>query len=132
MTDLISILEKETATLKALYLEQTKEWALKKYKVCENRKTWTAKEWCELLGLIPLHEENFGKMQYEFPTNFWNTSKARDFDNAKKEVRKTLEQGCEAYMAKALANAENHYTDSLLKLVKRIQDKELIQENLTC
>lgn len=130
MDNLLSILQSETQELKELFLNQTKTWAEKNFQSCEMRNAWKAKEWCEYLGLVPIVNDDFGHERWDYPTNFHNTTKARELRNAKNYVYQTLRYGQEQYLATELTKAIQHYETSIIKLANRITAKGLVFQNL--
>lgn len=133
MKSLIEILKNETQSLKEQYLKKTEEWATNYFEICKKRSTWKEVDWCTYLGIKPeLKNSRLSESYqfYSFPTGFYNTKQAREYDRLKNEVRTIVEKGLKVYLEKQKGIAESHYEYSILKLAERIEKKGLNQKNL--
>jgi hypothetical protein len=126
MENLISILRKETESLKNQYLEMTKKWAMGNFNLVASRKTWTELTWCEYFNLEPGIANPGTSMEFmTFPKNFFNTKQAREYSRMRDEIRILTSMGIEKYIESELKHAEQHYENSIMKLAARIELKKL-------
>jgi len=119
---LIDQLKIETVELKNAYIARTKEFTNAEYNRIVERKNWSAKEWCELLGLEPLKNAN-GK--YSFPKNFFNTSDSRKHFKLEAEAFRVASKTQAQHLEVAISDAEKHFAGSIEKLALRVIKKGL-------
>jgi ribosome-binding ATPase YchF (GTP1/OBG family) len=132
MDKLIEILRKETESLRVQYLQMTEESARNLFEQCEKRSKWKEIDWCEFLGLKPEVKNPNTQIQFfGFPKGFYNTRASRDLHKNQTEIRIILNQGLEKFIEKELKRAKIHYENSIEKLAKRIEQKNLNQDKLT-
>ena len=132
MKDLINTLKNETAGLKKQYLEMTAEWAIAEFDRINEMNSWSIEKWAKWLNVpVRFVEPKFRQEgYYTFEKGFYNTKAAGTYDRKLNEVRRVVGNGRNAFLLKAMSNAEAHYENSIEKLAYRIQQKELNVEDL--
>lgn len=116
MKNLVSILTKETQSLKEQYIQFTQEWATKEF---DRLTKWLSdyNEWVETI--------NFASA---------DRSIRRDYMKKQSIIRKmpmeVYRGDAEKFVADQVENAKKHYANSVLKLAARVQKKGLNEENL--
>ena len=120
-------LREQTADLKTLYFEKTKEYARTKYEYSQKIMTRSTEDWCKYFGIEPRIVCN----RAEFPVNFHNTANAKKRYTITNEARNIYYMGIDKFAGNELMKAELHYESSLAKLVNRLIDKGLTDTNFT-
>lgn len=126
MTNLVSILTAETQSLKEQYIQFTQEWAANEF----DKLTEWLKEYNFFMETKYKNKEYMAKNRVYFNPEYREEylTKYRDiFDNMPKEI---LSGNVEKYIEKQIENAKKHYTNSILKLAARVQQKGLNENNL--
>lgn len=127
MTPILQQLTEQTQDLKEQFITQTENWAERNYNILAERLNWKDADWCKYLDITPEVKKDYKGQEYvSFPKNFYNTSKAKTLDNAKKEARYITGFGLEEYIKREIKGAKDHYESSLLKLVDRLNKKGII------
>jgi hypothetical protein len=129
MAKLIELLENQTESFKAQFLEITKDWAGEYFEVVAPRRNFSEVEWCNVLGIEP-GINRLSQGQLGFPNNFYNSGKSKVYSKLRDEAYKLTGIGKESFIAKELEKAEKHFKASLEKLALRIQKKELNIETM--
>lgn len=129
MKSLLEQLTEQTQDLKKQYVSQCETWAINNFSRLQERLTWKDADWCKLMGITPEERKNFkNEVYYTFPSGFYNTRNARTLDNLKSEVRRITGWGLEEYLKRERKDAELHYTQSVEKLVFRLNKKGVTDE----
>lgn len=124
-------LKEGTKVLKDEYLQITREWADKQYDNYVAKSKWAAIDWCKAFGIEPRMANPGSTSQFlSFPKGFYNTKESKTYMNATKEIDKVISMGREKYIAKQVAQSENHYEMSLKKLAYRIENTNMDFLNL--
>ena len=118
--DLITSLFQNTQDLKLTYLDKTKEWAKSEFNQIFTQYSWTINDWCKYF--------NIETVDNKFPKNFYNTSKAKIYDTLKTQITTVIKMGQDAYILKAVKEAETHYKNSIIKLASRLNNKGINDE----
>jgi len=124
---LIEKLRTGTETLKDQYFEKTGQYALTSFEAKQKRYARPKEEWENEYKVKTKPSKDYkGEtyLSYVYDRNYYKMYDAKD------RLRKEIARGYEAYRAKLMKNAADHYEDSLLKLAFRIQDKGLKQESI--
>lgn len=120
-----------TQILKEEYLKSTAKWSDKQFDIITENSKRTITDWCRIFGIEPrITNQGSGREFYSFPKGFYNTKDAKTYHNATTEINKVITMGREKYIAKQVAQSENHYEMSLKKLAYRIQNKNMDFLNL--
>ena len=127
METLKNILLAQTAEFKAAFMAKTEAYAEREFNRQSAISKWTTTEWCKYFGLTA---EVSANGYINFPRGFHNTKDAKTYLNLCAKAYETTRHGIEAFVAKSLKNAENHYNDSIEKLAFRVESKELNTESI--
>ena len=127
MTELIDILRKETQSLKDQYLQLTEEYSKKSFELLQEKKDRPIEKWYNAYGIKYYYE----KTTVHIARGEYHRKDLYKMSDDRALCFAVVKAGYDRYLQKNLKNAENHYENSLQKLVNRILQKQLNWENLT-
>jgi len=130
-SDLVSILTKETQSLKIQYIEKTKQYAEKKFNWANTLWLSSITDRYDRFGIkwemkrTPNYGSN-GPSHIEKPTPLTDQNEEHKIMwDALDEAKKIYMMGLSVYVQKQITIAERHYENSILKLAHRIETKGL-------
>jgi hypothetical protein len=120
MKDLVKIIRHQTQPMLGAYVENTEKWADAYFETQLKKSKFSNSEWAKYMGYKD------GK----FPSNFYNTPKAKELDKLQKETSSIVRLRKDEFIRKERQNAINHYENSVRKLIIRIEKKNLDLNNI--
>lgn len=114
MKSLIELLTEQTQILKEEYLKRTEIYAIKQFAWAEKVSKWKHEQWVKAYP----QDSQIGDVLS------WEGKKTRE------KSYSIVTIGKEKYLAKQKKSADQHYTNSIIKLVARIEKKGLNKNKL--
>lgn len=125
-TSLVTLLKRETETLRVQYIEMVKSWAKADYARIEKIAKSAFPKWDDYVKKIERREgQRFADQDYEGQKSYRKACDRRD------ACIKIVATGFEAYEAREVRDAEDHYQSAIIKLALRIEKKELVKSKIT-
>jgi len=118
---LIEELYKHTSDLKAAFIEKTKEYADERFAYCEKLMQRTEAEWLKAYRIEYTVVNKYGNPNYHEYNH--RLVAAQEMERAKIVAREVVRMGLDKYKASKVKQAEEHYTESIIRLAKRLNDK---------
>jgi len=132
MKNLVKQLSEATQSLKSIYLEKTRQYAVREFARMEQMVKWKEVDWCKYFGLEPRPVNVGTRSEFlSFPKNFYNTKESRTYRRLREGARSAVCGGLEKHIAKSEKRAITHYENSIKKLADRIIRKGLNLHNIT-
>jgi len=116
----------ETQDLKELFLQKMEQSARNEFEYAKKVMERSVADWCKVFNLEPrlVYE---GK--YEYPYGFYNTRNSKILYDTTKKYRLMYWDGLDKLIKTTLHKANLHYETSLQKLVTRLIEKGLTDNN---
>lgn len=123
---LIALLTKETAELRRIFIQKTKEYAVKRFGGAVKRSEWTEEKW----------RSEFGQTELKYPMKVYVDNKLTTITHdlikfakvMRSEDRCLINLGVAKYIQSKIKQAEQHYTRSIEKLAYRLKKKGLTDD----
>lgn len=136
MNNLSQKLHKETQQLKSDYITLTKRWANDYFNFCEKRLNWDKTEWANFIWVWTRIVNPWTRMEFiDFESwkdrlDFTYSNANQKYRKYKEESEKTVKLWLDWYIKKEIDKAIKHYEDSLTKLIDKIYEFWLIENNI--
>lgn len=124
-TGLIAALTEKTQDLHDKFIDMTKKAARRIFDNCEKANKRTLTEWYDVFGVKWENKDlnGTGRITSEPLRDEYNGKKLYKMRDAIQKTRIMVLDGYAKYEAKEIKYAENHYSDSIIKLARRLNDK---------
>jgi len=129
---LITLLKKETESLKKQFLELTEKYAKESFERMQQQVKWTILEWYDAYGLAYEIEKHTGipRLIKKDGNRFIYDKEYNKMDNDRNGILTTVNKGYESYLNCELKRANSHYESSIFKLAHRISQIGLNYDNI--
>lgn len=118
---LVDELFKHTSDLKAAFIEKTKEYAVERFADCEQKMKRTEAQWLKAFNIEYTVVNKYGNPNYHEYNH--RLVAAQEMGRSKIISQEVVRMGLDKYKASKVKQAEEHYTESIMRLAKRLNDK---------